>query len=90
MGKEPSDNPLMPWDGKDSEEESPIFEDYSFVGFNAVIAGNIRVGYKAYVLAGSVITKDVPDFHIAYGVNEVIHFSKWRGIKLRQSEFFSK
>ena len=81
-------NPLLPWDAEDSEEESATIEDFAFVGFGAVIGGNISIGYKAYVLAGAVVTKDVPPFNIASGVNKFVHFSKWPGKRLSQSKFF--
>jgi acetyltransferase-like isoleucine patch superfamily enzyme len=83
-------NPLSPWDAEASEEEAPKFMDFAFVGFGAIIAGSVTVGFKAYVLAGAVVTKDVPDYHIAYGVNETVHFSKWPGARLRRSKFFSQ
>jgi acetyltransferase-like isoleucine patch superfamily enzyme len=83
------ENPSLPWDGDESEEKAPTIKDFAFVGFGAVIAGEITLGYKAYILAGAIITKHVPDFHIAWGVNEVVHFSKWKGRKLSQSHFFS-
>ncbi|HEY4831234.1 MAG TPA: hypothetical protein VIH61_01555 [Waddliaceae bacterium] len=81
-------DPSLPWDGDGSEEKAAKIKDFAFVAFGAIVAGNVTLGYRSYTLAGAVITKDVPDFHIAYGVNEVIHSSKWRGKKLRQSAFF--
>ena len=80
-------NPLLDWDGEDSEEDAPECDDFSFIGFGAVIAGKVSIGYKAYILAGAIVTKDVPAFHIVSGVNKMIHFSKWPG-KLSQSPFF--
>jgi bifunctional N-acetylglucosamine-1-phosphate-uridyltransferase/glucosamine-1-phosphate-acetyltransferase GlmU-like protein len=80
-------NPLLPWDGEDSEEESATIGNFAFVGFGAVIAGKVTIGLKAYVLAGAIVTKDVPAFNIASGVNNFDHFSEWRG-KLSQSKFF--
>jgi acetyltransferase-like isoleucine patch superfamily enzyme len=82
-------NPLLPWDAEDSEEESVTIKDFAFVGFGAVIAGKVTIGYKAYILAGSIVTKDVPAFNIASGVNEFVHFSKWKGHHLSQSKYFS-
>jgi acetyltransferase-like isoleucine patch superfamily enzyme len=81
-------DPSLLWDGGESEEKAVKIKDFAFVAFGAVVAGNITLGIRSYILAGAVITKDIPDFHIACGVNEVIHFSKWRGKKLRQSAFF--
>jgi len=80
-------NPLLKWDGEDSEEEAPTLEDFTFIGFNAIIAGKVNIGYKAYIMAGAIVTKDVPARHIASGINNFIHFTKWPG-KLSQSPFF--
>jgi UDP-3-O-[3-hydroxymyristoyl] glucosamine N-acyltransferase len=82
-------NPLLDWDAGDSEEESPIIKDYVFVGFGSIIAGKVTIGQKAYIMAGAIVTKDVPDFNIASGVNKFVHFSKWPG-ELARSEFFIK
>ncbi|MGD1084991.1 MAG: hypothetical protein ABSA47_09620 [Verrucomicrobiota bacterium] len=80
-------NPLLKWDGKHSEEKAPTFDDLSFVGFGAVVAGGVHIGYKAYIMAGTIVTKDVPSFHIVSGVNRMVHYSNWRGT-LSQSPFF--
>jgi acetyltransferase-like isoleucine patch superfamily enzyme len=81
-------DPSLPWDGDESEEKATKIKDFAFVAFGAVVAGNITLGFKSYVLAGSVITEDVPAFHIAWGVNETVHFSKWKG-RLNHSKFFT-
>jgi acetyltransferase-like isoleucine patch superfamily enzyme len=80
-------NPLLGWDDDEAIEESPIVKDNAFIGFNAVVAGKVTIGFKAFVCANATITNDVPDLHIASGINKVVHFSKWPG-RLRFSPFF--
>jgi sugar O-acyltransferase (sialic acid O-acetyltransferase NeuD family) len=40
----------------------------TFIGTNATVLPRIRIGRHATVGAGAVVTKDVPDYSIAYGV----------------------
>lgn len=80
-------NPLMSWDHHEVPETSPILKDDCFVGFHAIISGGIEIGSKSYVCANSIITKNVPPLHIASGVNNIVHFSKWNG-SLAKSPFF--
>ncbi|MDF2455642.1 MAG: acetyltransferase (isoleucine patch superfamily)-like protein [Cytophagaceae bacterium] len=44
-----------------------VIGDESWVGANAVIVAGVRIGRHAVVAAGSVVTKDVPDFSIVAG-----------------------
>ena len=39
----------------------------SYIGINAVIVGNVRIGRHCVVGANSVVTKDVPDYGVAVG-----------------------
>lgn len=39
-------------------------EDGAFIGADALILKNVRIGKKSVVAANSVVTKDVPDFEI--------------------------
>lgn len=39
----------------------------SYIGINAVIVGNVRIGRHCVVGANSVVTKDVPDYCVAFG-----------------------
>lgn len=41
--------------------------DESWIGANAVIVAGVRIGKHAIVAAGSVVTKDVPEFSIVAG-----------------------
>lgn len=71
--------PLDNWDSDSSMEESPEIHDKVFIGFKSIISGPVKIGPRAYICAGSIVTKDVPEQHIAYGVNKIIHYSKWKG-----------
>ena len=37
----------------------------SYIGINAVIVGNVKIGKHCVVGANSVVTKDVPDYCVA-------------------------
>lgn len=50
------------------EPKGPIIEDNVTIGANATILPGIRIGEGAIVAAGSVVTKDVPPWHLAIGV----------------------
>ena len=44
-----------------------IVADGAFIGVNAVILPNVRIGRHAVVGAGAVVTQDVPDYCVAAG-----------------------
>jgi acetyltransferase-like isoleucine patch superfamily enzyme len=49
-------------------ETKPIsIGDEVWIGANVVITAGVTIGKHAVVAAGSVVTKDVPDFSIAAG-----------------------
>lgn len=39
----------------------------SYIGINAVIVGNVKIGKHCVIGANSVVTKDVPDYGVAVG-----------------------
>ena len=39
----------------------------SYIGINAVIVGNVKIGKHCVIGANSVVTKDVPDFCVTVG-----------------------
>lgn len=39
----------------------------SYIGINAVIVGNVKIGKHCVIGANSVVTKDVPDYCVAVG-----------------------
>lgn len=81
-------NPLLEWDADEAEEGAPKIQDRAFVGFNAVVAGSVVIGRKAYVCAGALVTKDVPEEHVVFAKNKMVHFSRWKG-RLADSPFFN-
>ncbi|MCC6910340.1 MAG: hypothetical protein IT430_20590 [Phycisphaerales bacterium] len=78
---------MSPWDDRDDPEASPIVRRRSFVGHDALVIGGIEIGPSSYVCAGATVTRSVPQQHIVYGVNKIVHFSQWRG-KLAQNPIF--
>ncbi|MCB0501083.1 MAG: acyltransferase [Bacteroidetes bacterium] len=44
-----------------------VIKDKAWIGFNVIILKGVTIGEGAIVAAGSVITKDVPDFTIVAG-----------------------
>jgi acetyltransferase-like isoleucine patch superfamily enzyme len=50
------------------EPQGPILEDSVTIGANATILPGVRISEGAMVAAGSVVTKDVPPWHLAIGV----------------------
>lgn len=41
--------------------------DGSYIGINAVIVGNVKIGKHCVIGVDSVVTKDVPDYCVAVG-----------------------
>jgi acetyltransferase-like isoleucine patch superfamily enzyme len=80
-------DPSIPWDDP-VDEASPIVGDGAFVGWRAVVIGGVNIGAGAYVCAGALVTRDVPDRHIARGRNEIMPASAWPGA-LGKSPFFA-
>jgi len=81
-------NPSLAWDDDEVMEESPNIGNSVFIGFNSLVAGRIKIGNRVYICAGAIVTKDVPDFHIVSNMNNIIHYTKWRG-SLKRSSFFT-
>lgn len=51
-----------------TDEDSILLKSGCWIGANSVILPGVTVGANAVVGAGSVVTKDVPDFAVAVGV----------------------
>jgi acetyltransferase-like isoleucine patch superfamily enzyme len=81
--------PHKGWDDDTVCEPAPTIRDGAFIGFDAIVAGGVTIGNKAYVCAGALVTKDVPPRYVAAGRNGIVHFSKWKGA-LKDSKFFTK
>lgn len=80
-------NPSLRWDAPEAEEGSATIEDDVFIGFDAIVIGQVNVGAGAYICAGSIVTRNVPSRYVAYGVNKIVPHSEWRG-PLHRSAFF--
>jgi UDP-3-O-[3-hydroxymyristoyl] glucosamine N-acyltransferase len=81
------ENSTISWDHHEIPEPSVSIHDDSFVGFDAIVAGGLKIGPRAYVCAGAVVTRSVPPLHIAYGVNKTKHHSEWVGDLARNPLF---
>ena len=68
----------------DVDEEPPVIESDSVVGYGARIVGGVRVGPHAYVAAGAVVTRDVPPESVVTGVNNLTPASRWSGRRLQE------
>jgi acetyltransferase-like isoleucine patch superfamily enzyme len=51
----------------DLREAEVIIEDDAWIGFNSIILKGVRIGKGAIVGAGTIVTKDVPDFAVVVG-----------------------
>lgn len=80
-------DPSEAWDNEESMESSPVILDSVFIGFGAIVVGNVKIGPRAYICAGSVISKNVPPGFVANGFNRLIHHSKCIN-NLKTSKFF--
>lgn len=82
-------NPSVAWDAPGAEEGSAVIKKDVFIGFGAIVVGEITIGAGAYICAGAIVTRDVPPKHVAHGLNKVIPYSEWPG-ELRRSIFFQE
>lgn len=65
------------YDGKNKFKTS--IGDESFVGSNSSLVAPVNIGKKSLIAAGSVITKDVPDYSLAFGrAKQVVKEDKYR------------
>ncbi len=80
-------DPSRVWDS--IVEKSAAIGSDVFIGFGAKVIGGVNIGNNSYICSGSIVTKDVPSFHIASGVNKVVQYKKWKG-SLSKSDFFNK
>ena len=52
-------------------DDYPTLEDEVCVYAGAAIVGGIRIGTRSVIGANAVITRDVPEYSIAFGYNQV-------------------
>lgn len=64
-------NDRYPPTGK-PELKGPTIEENAVIGANATILPGIRIGKGAFVAAGAVVTRDIPDRKMAIGVPAII------------------
>ncbi len=57
----------------DIEWDKTLIKQGASIGTNAVVLGGITVGRYAFVGAGSVVTRDVPDYGLVYGNPAQLH-----------------
>lgn len=50
------------------EEKAVLVKKGAWIGANAIILPGVTIGVNAVVAAGSVVTKDVPDYSVVAGV----------------------
>jgi acetyltransferase-like isoleucine patch superfamily enzyme len=67
----------------DVDEEPPVVEADSVVGYGARVVGGVRIGPRSYVAAGATVTKDVPPEHVVTGVNVQTPAADWPGSRLQ-------
>jgi len=62
----------------DGEKKSTtIVEDHAFVGCNTNLIAPVKVGYNAFVAAGTTVTEDVPEGALAIGRSRQINKEGW-------------
>jgi len=54
------------------ELKGPVIEENAVIGANSTILPGIRIGKGAFVAAGAVVTRDVPDGKMAIGFPAII------------------
>jgi len=67
----------------ETDEEPPVIEADTVVGYGARVVGGVRIGPCSYVAAGAVVTKDVPPLHVVMGTNVQIPAADWPGRRLQ-------
>lgn len=67
----------------ETDEEAPVIEADTIVGFGARVVGGVHVGPRSYVTAGAVVTRDVLAEHVVTGVNRLTPAARWPGHRLQ-------
>jgi acetyltransferase-like isoleucine patch superfamily enzyme len=66
------------------DEEPPVIEPDSVIGYGSTVVGGVRIGPRSYVAAGAMVTRDVPPEHVVTGVNVQTPAARWRGRRLQE------
>lgn len=73
-----------------SEKSKVVVGEGSWLGTNAVIVGNVRIGKHCVIGANSVVTKDIPDYSVAAGIPARVikkyDFEKKEWVKIYKNE----
>jgi UDP-3-O-[3-hydroxymyristoyl] glucosamine N-acyltransferase len=80
-------DPSKDWDAPTSMEQGAVIQDNVFIGFGAKITKPVTIGHNVYILPNTIVSEEVPPYHIVKGVNEIIYYKKWKG-ELAVSDFF--
>lgn len=65
-----------------------VIEDYVYIGPRAIVLPKVHLGYGAVVMAGAVVTRSVPDYHVVGGIPA--KFVRERARDLRYKPVFEK
>ncbi|NKQ55615.1 acetyl/acyl transferase [Amycolatopsis sp. K13G38] len=67
----------------DVDEDSPVVEPDSVVGYGSRVVGGVTIGPRSYVAAGAIVTRNVPPEHVVTGVNVHTPAHQWTGRRLQ-------
>ena len=70
-------NPKNDWDTTD--EPSPIIEEGSIIGVNAILVGGIKIGRNCYISTGEILRTDLPSDSV-FIKNQVKKISDFKGL----------
>jgi len=60
---------FSPWSGDgDNSADKVVIEEDVWLGFGVTVLTGVRIGRGSIIAAGSVVTKDIPQYSIAAGV----------------------
>lgn len=66
----------------EADEDAPVIEPDSVVGFGSRVIGGVTIGPRSYVAAGAIVTRDVPPEHVVTGANVHTPIREWTGTRL--------
>ncbi|MFB0564867.1 MAG: Gfo/Idh/MocA family oxidoreductase [Candidatus Aminicenantaceae bacterium] len=79
-------NPRSHWPRKDEFKETLVKKGVS-IGANSTVICGITIGRYAFIGAGALLNRDVPDYALVYGVPAQIHgWMCYCGVRLNLSE----
>lgn len=73
------------------EDDQPIIiEDDVWIGYRAIILKGVKIGQGSIIAAGSVVTKDVPQYSIVGGVPAKVIKMRWNKEEIKEHEILLK